>query len=202
MSEEKKIETTGCCCSVSKPKKPDANDTTRRGVLGMLIAAGFGIAALAIPIGTGIFSVLSPMRWKSQTGEFCRITPLSDVPEDGSPQKFAVVLPTRKDAWNIFHSKIAGRIFLRRIGKDKDKVEAFSDICPHAGCEIDFYQKENRFCCPCHLAYFSLDGKRTQKNSQSPRNMDQLEGVEIRDGEVWVKFEKFQGGISKKIAES
>jgi hypothetical protein len=52
------------------------------------------------------------------------------------------------------------------------------------------------------LAYFSLDGKRLQEDSQSPRDMDRLDGVELRDGEVWVKFEKFQVGTSKKVVES
>ncbi|MGD9126336.1 MAG: Rieske 2Fe-2S domain-containing protein [Planctomycetia bacterium] len=201
MSEDNK--SNDCCsCSVSKPKsqEPAAEGKPRRGFLGMLIAAGFGTVALAAPIGAGIASLLSPLRWKSQAGQLCRITLLTDVPEDGTPQKFPVVMPIRKDAWNIFHSKIAGKIFLRRVGKDK--VEAFSDICPHAGCAINFDTDHERFECPCHEAYFSLDGKRTQKDSQSPRDMDRLDTVEIRGGEVWVKFEKFKGGISKKVAES
>ena len=188
-----------CCCSETSSKESNSSGPQRRGVLGMLIAGGFGLAALAAPIGAGIFSVLSPMRWKSQAGELCRITPLSSLPEDGTPQKFPVVLSIRKDAWNIFHSRVAGKVFLRRVGKDK--VEAFSEICPHAGCNIGFDKDAKRFCCPCHTAYFALDGKRTQKNSPSPRDMDTLEW-EIKDGAVWVKFEKFQGGTSKKIAES
>ena len=73
MDETKKTKPGCCCCSAAKPedsetKTTDAGDGQRRGFLGMLIAAGLGICALAVPAGAGILSVLTPMRWKSQAG--------------------------------------------------------------------------------------------------------------------------------------
>lgn len=204
MSKNKKTK-PNACCSVDKSNKSKGSqngdgDKPRRTFLGMLIAGGLGACALAVPIGAGVLSILSPMRWKSQVGKFYRVAPLALLPEDGTPQKYPVVVPERKDAWTIFRNETAGKVFLRRVGKDK--VEAFADICPHAGCSIDFDKKEKQYRCPCHLAYFSLEGKRLQEDSQSPRDMDRLDSVEIRDGEVWVKFEKFQVGTPQKIAES
>lgn len=198
--KNKENKSSCCCCSAAGDKKPSAEGKPRRGFLGLLAAGGLGLIALAAPVGAGILSVLSPMRWKSQAGKFYRIAPLTSLPEDGTPQKYPVIVPERKDGWTIFRNESAGKIFLRRVGEGK--IEAFSDVCPHAGCTIDFDKKESRYCCPCHLAYFALDGKRLQEDSQSPRDMDRLDGVELRDGEVWVKFEKFQVGTSKKVVES
>jgi Rieske Fe-S protein len=56
-----------------------------------------------------------------------------------------------------------------------------------------------QFVCPCHQAHFDLDGKRTESNSQSPRNMDTLD-VQIRNqNEVWVKYETFIPGKAEKV---
>ena len=42
-----------------------------------------------------------------------------------------------------------------------------------------------------------LDGERT--NDIPPRPMDSLD-AEVRDGEIWVKFQKFRAGIHERQA--
>ena len=186
----------GCCAAGSQnPCEP------RRGFVALLL----GLFALAAPLFIGVFSYLNPLRQKGQAGRFFRIATLDALPDDGTPRKFPVIAD-RKDAWTIFPNEPIGSVFLRKTGGPTDKadgVEAFCVICPHAGCFICYDEKKSEFLCPCHTAHFDLSGKRTDANSPSPRDMDALEEIEIRNGnEIWVKFQDFCTGSSQKIAKS
>ena len=35
---------------------------------------------------------------------------------------------------------------------------AFSRVCPHLGCLVDYDKARNRIFCPCHAAVFDLEG--------------------------------------------
>ncbi len=171
----------------------------RRGFLEQAAAVLFGGAALAVPAVTGLVAFLNPLRQKSQSGQWLRLASLDALPEDSTPRRFAVVA-NRKDAWNCFPDQPIGAVFLRRLG---DQAKALQVICPHAGCSIGVQSTPHgdKFVCPCHLANFDLDGKRTDRVSPSPRDMDALE-VEIRNrNEVWVKFQTFRTGIAAKVAQ-
>jgi Rieske Fe-S protein len=74
-------------------------------------------------------------------------------------------------------------------------VVAFSTICPHLGCGIDWVESKNSFGCPCHESFFSLDGK--VSSGPAPRPMDSLE-TRVVDGVIEVKFEKFKIGTAEK----
>jgi menaquinol-cytochrome c reductase iron-sulfur subunit len=170
----------------------------RRGFIGKIATFFAASIALLTPAGVGILAFLNPLRQKSRSGGFMRLATLEAVPEDGTPQKFAVIAD-RTDAWNIFPSEPIGAVYLRRAGKGK--IEALQVICPHAGCSITVESTKDgkRFFCPCHSASFDIAGKRTDATSPSPRDMDSLE-VEIRDkNEVWVKFQKYSTGIASKV---
>jgi len=171
----------------------------RRGFFEQVATLLFGGAALSVPGLTGLFAFLNPLRLKAQGGEFMRLASLDALPEDGSPRKVPVVAE-RTDAWNRFPAEPIGAVFLRRVGAE---VKALQVICPHAGCSIGLQAtaEGSHFLCPCHIANFDLDGKRTDKVSPSPRDMDAME-VEIRNNnEVWVKFQTFNLGTSAKVAQ-
>jgi menaquinol-cytochrome c reductase iron-sulfur subunit len=169
----------------------------RRGFLAKMTAFFAGSVALLTPAAVGIAAFLNPLRQKGSSGEFIKVTSLEAVPEDGSPQKFTVIAD-RTNAWNFFPNEPVGAVFLRRTGNDK--VEALQVVCPHAGCSImaDVSKDDNKYSCPCHSAKFDLSGKRLELPSPSPRDMDSLE-VEVRDKEVWVKFQKFATGTASKV---
>ena len=187
-----------CACCLDGAKDSPG---PRRGFLAVLL----GLAALTPPLLIGIFSYLNPLRQKGQAGRFFRIATLDALPEDGTPRKFPVITD-RKDAWTIFPNEPIGSVFLRRTDDAAAKTEviqALCVICPHAGCFISYDEKNNRFLCPCHTANFDLAGRRTDAQSQSPRDMDVLDEVEIRNGnEIWVKFQNFRTGSSQKVAKN
>jgi len=171
----------------------------RRGFLAKITALLAGAVALLTPAAVGILAFLNPLRQKSRAGGFVRVTTFEAVPEDGAPRKFPVIAD-RTDAWNFFPNEPIGAVYLRRTGKDR--VEALQVVCPHAGCSImvEAANDGHKFHCPCHAASFDLSGKRLDAVSPSPRDMDRLE-TEIRDKDVWVKFQKFATGTVNKLAQ-
>jgi len=190
---------SACCCAGKS-----CVEENRRGFLAQAVAVVAGSVALAVPAVVGIVAFLNPLRQKSQSGLLRRLTSLDVLPEDGTPRKFPIIAD-RTDAWNRFPNEPIGAVYLRRTGAKS--VEAIQTVCPHAGCSVQFStgSKEadagGKFFCPCHAASFDLAGKRLDKTSPSPRDLDTLE-VEVRDGiDVWVKFQDFQTGTAKKVAK-
>jgi Rieske Fe-S protein len=50
---------------------------------------------------------------------------------------------------------------LRRLAIYKDEqnnVHAFSAVCPHMGCMVQWNAEEKSFDCPCHGSRFTKDG--------------------------------------------
>lgn len=187
------LQAAPACCP-SCPTGPQ-----RRGALKTLIALASGVAAYAIPVFTGIASFLNPLRQKSEAGDFRRLATLDMLPEDGAPVQVTVVAD-RNDAWNRFPHEPIGGVFLRRL--PSGEVLALHVVCPHAGCTVQYQAGEKKLFCPCHMASFDLDGKRTDTNSPSPRDLDTLD-IEIRnDSEVWVRFVNFRTGIPDKVVEA
>ena len=74
-----------------------------------------GIVAI-VPFAVGLFACFDPLRRKSGTGDFVRITPLDALPSDGVPRRFAV-LSDRTDAWNLFANEPIGAVYLRRTAR-------------------------------------------------------------------------------------
>jgi Rieske Fe-S protein len=156
-----------------------------------------GIVAYATPMLAAVASFLNPWRQKGQAAQAIRVASLAAVPLGGEPARFPVIAD-RTDAWNRYPAEPIGAVFLRRIGPRQ--VVAYQALCPHAGCLVGL-DSQGGFFCPCHAARFGLDGKRSDKGSVSPRDLDTLE-VDLRGEEIWVKFEKFQTGTPEKIART
>lgn len=176
-----------------------AADSPRRGFVGSFVAWILGLVALVPGIGGGLAMFLSPLAKKSQGGLRVRLTSLDNLPDDGTPRKFPVVAE-KINAWTVSREPV-GAVYLRKTAADK--VEALHVVCPHAGCSIDYKPGEGdteaRFFCPCHLAIFSLSGKRLDAVSPSPRDMDSLDVEIAENGDVWVVFQNFQLGTAAKI---
>jgi len=172
------------------------SQSERRDFIVKAAAVGIGAATTAVPLLAGLATVLDPLRRRTAASGSVFVTTLSALPEDGTPQRFQIIAD-REDVWNKFPRVPVGAVYLRRVAGNK--VEALNVTCPHAGCPVEFKPSTNAFLCPCHDSTFNLDGSLASASSPSPRAMDSLD-VEVRNGsEVWVKFQNFEAGKTKKV---
>jgi len=174
--------------------------------LGALFAAALGLPAVAY--------LIDPRNRPAPDSDFKTVARLGDLkPNDPSP---AVVRNVRHDAWTLHPNDVIGRVWL--IRRDGDKVEAFTTICPHLGCSINYEAKEQRFVCPCHNGQFDSHCKKLplemMPNNPAPRDMDELEvrlvpaptkemtKEERAQIEVQVKYVNYRQGEEQKIAKT
>ena len=174
---------------------PEAEIPPRRSFLARIGAVVVGGLAAVVPLGAAATALLDPLRRRGRDAEMVRVTRLSAIPGDGTPQKFTVATD-RVDAWSTYSDTPVGAVYLRRT---QDSVIALNVVCPHAGCFVRLLPDGTRFACPCHNSSFDLDGTVNDPDSPAPRPMDAL-AVEIRnDDEVWVRFRNFLPGREEKV---
>ena len=170
---------------------------TRRGFLYNTAAAIIGFIALAIPLAAGLVTFFAPLGRRAK-GNRVRVASLDDIPPDGIPRRFPVIVSRRRDAWNVYPPEAIGAVFLRRTSENAPP-EAVTSVCPHLGCAVDFRGSLGYYLCPCHNSSWLPDGTRVDPaSSPSPRDLDELK-VEVRDGQVWVDYQKFRSGISEQV---
>lgn len=176
----------------------DTSDEGRRGFLARVLAVVTGGVATVVPAAVALVAALDPvLRHKKKSGaNWIRVTSLETVPADGQPMRFPVE-DRQRDAWTVYPSQPVGAVYLRRTGAEAP-VQAFTDECPHLGCSVAFKDNLNTFRCPCHNSAWKLDGSRINPETcPSPRDLDELQ-VEIREGDVYVDFQRFRTGIAEK----
>jgi len=186
---------------------PSSNHgTTRRSFLkwathglGALFAVLIGIPGLA-------YLIDARNRVVTERGKR-RVARLNEL-EIGKPKQF-VIHDVRQDAWTLYPNDVVGRVWLVR--HDKDKVDAFTTICPHLGCSVDWREDQKLFICPCHNGTFDPNGELVNRpgiNNPAPRGMDKLELTMIPDPAsppdkpdsfLEVKYENFLQGRHEKI---
>jgi Rieske Fe-S protein len=198
----------------SSSSSPAKAEGPRRNFLVEALTVCCSIVLVAVPSVIGGLFFLDPLLRKDgedagaasggnrrDEAGFIRLeTTRAAIPDDGTPVAVTVI-DDLTDAWNRFPNVPVGSVWLRKI---QDQVIAFSSVCPHLGCSVDYRRSNNDFFCPCHTSAFSLDGKKT--NRVPPRDMDTLE-VSIRtDGkedpagtEIWVKYQNFVKATEEKI---
>jgi quinol---cytochrome c reductase iron-sulfur subunit, bacillus type len=82
------------------------------------------------------------------------------------------------------------------IEQNLSDVTVFSPICPHAGCYYNWDEQSGQFQCPCHGSVFSISGK--VLGGPAPRSLDTLPN-EIKEGVLYVTWERFKSGVPEKI---
>jgi menaquinol-cytochrome c reductase iron-sulfur subunit len=165
----------------------------RRRFLATLTAALGGVAgALAIVPGLGF--LVGPLRRATTRGaeQPLRVAAERDV-RPGKPLRVTAV-GERDDAWLRLDHVTLGSCWLVRA-TDSAPVRAFSTVCPHLGCGVDFNDKTGKFDCPCHASSFDLDGRCL--SGPSPRGLDELE-VHADGRDLLVRYQRFRNGTSKK----
>jgi len=66
-------------------------------------------------------------------------------------------------------------------------IRAFSAICTHLGCLVEWLPQEEKFFCPCHSGYFDAEGKNIAGPPPAPLEEYQ---VEVKDGVIYVSIPK------------
>lgn len=134
--------------------------------LGVLFAAILGVPAVAY--------LIDARNRPARPGQFKTVARLSEL-EMGVPHQ-VVIQEVRSDAWTLHPNDVVGRVWL--IRRDQETVEAFTTICPHLGCSVNFEEKEQLFICPCHGGTFDIHCQRADRPgfvNPAPRGMDRLE---------------------------
>jgi menaquinol-cytochrome c reductase iron-sulfur subunit len=100
----------------------------------------------------------------------------------------------RVDAWNRTTNVKIGSAWVVEID---GKLHAFSTVCPHLGCAVDWSPEQGKFKCPCHRSAFDLHG--TPEEGPAPRPLDALEVDEPKAGLVAIRYERFKQGVEDKV---
>jgi menaquinol-cytochrome c reductase iron-sulfur subunit len=153
-----------------------------------------GLITVVAPVA-GLFTLFDPLHRKSDTRGMVRVASLKSLPESGEPRKVPV-LDTLVDAWNKTENVPVGSVYVQKTGPNS--VRVLNAVCPHLGCSVGYNATSKGYFCPCHKSSFAVDGKILDPKSPSPRGMDELT-AEVRDGEVWVKFQNFRKGSPEKV---
>jgi Rieske Fe-S protein len=158
-----------------------------------LVTAGLAAVTGALAIIPGLGFLASTSRGAASGGAAPRrVAGARDV-KANRPLRVTAVGP-HEDAWLRLDKVTLGSCWLVRTTED-GPIRAFSTICPHLGCGVDFDEQAGKFNCPCHTSAFDLDGRCL--SGPSPRGLDELETrVEGRD--VLVRYQRFRVGTSKR----
>jgi Rieske Fe-S protein len=161
-------------------------------LLASLVALLVTLAPLSL--ASGFFAIPLFRRRRVVGGDFVKLgIGLSAVPSDGTPLRVAVRVD-KQDAWSFSPKQPVGSIWIRRAADGS--IVAFSTICPHLGCSVEFRSGQRDFFCPCHNSNFSLAGKRL--NQIPPRGMDELE-VRVQGDRILVRYVNFRGGLKDRV---
>ena len=185
------------------PAKAGADE--RRTFLVQASAIVIGGIVGFVPLLVGLRNFLNPLlRSKDdiEVDKAVRIATLDDI-EIGKVYRFKVNA-IRVDAWSKHPPGPIGAVYVRRDSDDpKVLPKVYTSVCPHLGCSVDYKEDRQQFVCPCHNGTFAKDGTLVDpETAPPPRDLDELEDVEIRNGnELWVVYRRFRSGIAAKIAE-
>lgn len=174
---------------INQPEKPSMGRSRRRFLSNVTSVLGTAVSIIvSVPI---LGTVLSPLlrRATKARNDFRPVATLGEL-AIGIP-KHVDIVDSAIDAWARQDRRIVGAAWL--VKRSSGQVDAYTTICPHLGCSVDFNGRD-KFSCPCHTSAFSLDGKVT--GGPAPRGMDPLQ-VKIENETVYVRYLRFKQGHSQ-----
>ena len=163
---------------------------SRRGFL----TVGFGAVSVGLAgaaLGPAAAMIAHPLGTATTSGAdtFVPVGGRTSFSED--PVKVDI-FADRVDAWNRVIQVKVGSAWVLAQG---DELVAFSTVCPHLGCGIDYVADKKKFLCACHNSWFSIEGG--VETGPSPRAMDTLE-TKVDENLVQIRYQKFKQGIEGK----
>jgi Rieske Fe-S protein len=169
-------------------------EDSRRVFLKTVGIGGIGLGLAAVTAGPALAFVAYPLSNVTVSGVdgFIKVGK-AETFKPGVPTKVDVYADKR-DAWNRV---VAVKVGSAWITREPAGLKAYSTVCPHLGCAVDYDGDDAKYKCPCHHSTFGLTG--TVEGGPAPRGMDVLE-VEEKEGMVAIRYQRFRQGIADKEA--
>jgi len=143
----------------------DASRVPRRRFLANLVLGASGALGIGA-LGARLLAFLSPPAPPERVVEYA-LGPLEVVPDGGG----------------VVRDLPSGRVAISRRG---DRVQAFSAVCTHLGCIIQWQPTaDHAWFCPCHQGRYDRDGRVV--GGPPPRPLVPVVS-EVRDGQIVVRM--------------
>jgi len=108
----------------------------RRKFLGVCLGGLLATAAAAVSYP--VYRFLAPVKQEALPGK--TVIPESELPAGGV---------------KFFEFAGAAAVLVRKRGGE---IAAFSAVCTHLGCIVQWEKEKQSFLCPCHAGYYNADG--------------------------------------------
>ena len=147
---------------------PDGMAETRRDALARLAMWLAAVPSAAAASWIGVRFLLPPRRQRVIAVVAARA---AELPRDAALQVDGI---------------LGYRLVLRR---ERDRILAFSTVCPHLGCTVSWQETAREFLCPCHAGRFDAAGAPVAGPVDRPlrrfpaRQQGELVYVELPTGE-------------------
>ncbi|HKE75900.1 MAG TPA: Rieske 2Fe-2S domain-containing protein [Acidimicrobiales bacterium] len=165
----------------------------RAQVVGLFAAAGLGTAAATAWIGRllggagegGSATSLASPGAGGSGGRAATTTPPTGPPTAGGTAGVAIGPASAVPVGGVasFTDPQAGDPAYV-VQPSAGRYAAFSAVCPHAGCEVQYQSGDGEFVCPCHGARFDRTGSVLQ--GPATRSLSPITVAKGRDGQLYV----------------
>jgi len=159
-------------------------------------SASIGIdSVLTVVLGYPLIASIVSKSKALATKVFSNLGSVNSIQNSFSP----VEQPTKMNFSNTVQDAFIRNIKPEQVWvvkKAPNNLKVFSPICPHLGCRYNWDEGRKQFVCPCHNSVYTIEGKLV--SGPAPRGLDELP-IEIKNSNLYVKYEKFQVGIPEKI---
>ena len=176
--------------STPDPESPPTQ-TPRRRFLPWL--SGLGAAASAFLVG---FPSLRALFWPTHAApspdHWVKVVDDVALVDIGTPVRIDFV-ELASDAW--VETRVLNSVWV--YTEDGEHFKAYNGHCTHLGCGYNYDKGANHFSCPCHHGAFDVKTGAVL-GGPPPRPLDELP-LQVRDGEIHVKYQDFRLGIAERI---
>jgi cytochrome b6-f complex iron-sulfur subunit len=116
--------------------------------------------------------VLSPVRGRDKETIFFPLIPEEDIPRTG--------VKKAELSYTASGKVMKARIFLV---SSSEGLTAFSAVCSHLGCLVNYHRDKREFVCPCHGGRYDLSGRNISGPPPAPLTRFP---VKIQDGTAFI----------------
>lgn len=154
------------------------SDSVGRREFARVVTAFLGTVMGAV-IGLPAIGYMLAPAFKAQTGEAkIEIGPLENYP-DGVPTLFTFTR-TKVNGWEKTVNSYG--VYVLRRG---EQISVLSNRCTHLSCRVKWNEETSAYRCPCHDAYFSIDGQ--VLGGPPPKPLDAIESS-VEDGKIFINW--------------